>query len=99
MLKEMSEKPEGYIVVPEYFGASESESERRHHADLLVDSDLANWKSEDILRITDKGYDFLNIIETDKQKYLEQIKRSFDKGAPFLKVVNYLVSIANNIQI
>ena len=100
ILKEMSEEPNGCINVLESYG-SESDAIRRHHADLLRDTGLAKWKCKGdcTIRITNQGYDFLNAIETDKPKYLEQCKQLLDKGVSFLKVVNNLISVANNIQI
>lgn len=98
MLEEMSDTREGCIVVLN-INDSESDIERRHHADLLDDTGLAVWKSDSIIRITSQGYDFLNIVKTDKPKYLKKGKQLLDQGASILNVVNSLVSIANNVQI
>lgn len=98
MLEEMDKETNGCIIVLNSYGA-ESDSERRHHAELLEDTGLAVWKSESVIRITNKGYEFLNIIKTDKPKYLKLCKRLLDKGASILNVVNSLISIANNVQV
>ncbi|MCY3540425.1 MAG: hypothetical protein OXH31_00740 [Gammaproteobacteria bacterium] len=83
LLKEVSENESGELILPEYDNQSAEDQKRKHHAELLADSAHATWKHPyDILRITNRGYDFLNALEKSseaKTLFFDLI----DKGMPY----------------
>ena len=95
ILNEMNNTVDGQILFVQTLGMSEIEREHRHHAELLDDAGLATWKSESMLRITNKGYDFLNAIGQDK-RYIESFKTLLAQGKSLLEVANKIISIVNS---
>ena len=64
LLKKMSETPIGAIPIRQSLGMDTGAQNEYHQAELLTDLGLAKWKSESMIRITSRGYDFL---ETEGQ--------------------------------
>lgn len=98
ILKEMADPNNGYpgcILVVKTLGMSQDELNRDLHARLLVDAGLAIWENEQLLRITNQGFDFLNAV--DKQPELkEKAHRMLDKGIPYVNVVLKILELAGS---
>ena len=60
LLKKMSEAPIGAILIRQSLGMGTSAQNECHQAELLTDLGYAKWKSESMIRITNRGYDFLD---------------------------------------
>ena len=60
LLKKMSEAPIGAILIRQSLGMDTSAQNEYHQAELLTDLGFAKWKSESMIRITSRGYDFLD---------------------------------------
>ena len=92
LLKEMSDDVNGMVLAPVNFGGEEQEYRRNHHLRLLVDCGFAGWESskEDMARVTNKGYDFLNAIEKcpdARQLFLELLDGGTDYERAAAKAV------------
>ena len=99
LLREMAEPNEkdgnyaGWLTFPMLIGSDETEQQRLHHAELLVDEGLASWTSNrrEILRITSQGYDFLNVIKLHPENpdiLAKYVKRGFSYGTAINKMRN-----------
>lgn len=98
LLKEMSEGHlgKGRTEALETFGMSEEKQDRLHHANLLVDSGLAQRISDGIIEITLPGYNFLNAVE--KQPTLrDRFKELINKGIPLVEAISKIVELASQI--
>ena len=60
LLKKMREAPIGAIIIRQSLGMDTSAQNEYHQAELLTDLGLAKWKSDSMIRITNRGYDFLD---------------------------------------
>ena len=60
LLKKMSEAPIGAIPIQQSLGMDTGTQNEYHQAELLTDLGFAKWKSESMIRITSRGYDFLD---------------------------------------
>ena len=94
LLREMADDENGRIVVPQHFGMSKEEQSRRHHVELLIDAEHAEWTSEQesIARLTNTGYDLVNAIyarDNDKRKFLELLSR----GVAYIDAANTAVTL------
>ncbi len=58
---------------------------KRHHVKLLVDAGHAEWRSpkQHIARITNDGYDFLNVVESGD--LFDKFKKLFDGGMTYVE--------------
>jgi len=79
LLRRMASDEAGRIMIRKVYGRSQKE---RHHAELLTDAGHADWVSEQTLRITTHGYDFLNAID-NQPKALDGFIESFEKGVTY----------------
>ncbi|MYC25430.1 MAG: hypothetical protein F4X56_05870 [Gammaproteobacteria bacterium] len=98
LLKEMSATDLGVIFVPFFGGASSEEQKRKHHAELLVDAGHAVWNDldENMLRITNQGYDFLDAIEKSpeaKKQFFDLIKKGLMYADAAQRIIEYMQSI------
>ena len=89
LLKEMSEDNMGHLIIPMTFGMDECEQQRRHHVELLVDAGHAQWTGgkQDIARITNAGYDFLNAATnpTHGEKVWSRFIDTFNSGVSYAR--------------
>ena len=97
LLKEMADDSYGRIMMPAHIGMSPEEQKRRHHVELLIDANHAEWASEQesIARITNTGYDFLNAIEqgeTAKQRFV----RLFNSGMRYVSAANEVMDLLSD---
>ena len=60
--------------------------ETHHQVELLVDCGLAEWVSDDIARVTNAGYDFLEGLAR-KEDFREQLQRNLDRGIPIVSAI------------
>ncbi len=97
LLEEMSNAVDGQLVMVQTMGMSETERAHNHHAELLIDTGLATWQSDSMIRITNSGYDFLNAINQDPPKYISKCKELIGQGKELLEVVKTVMSIANAV--
>lgn len=97
LLEEMSNEPNGLIILVVAFESPEGAGARYHHAELLSDAGLAHWKTESAVRITNQGYDFLNAVRQGPPGLRQKFKNFLDQGRSLLVSVNDIVSIANGI--
>ena len=56
----MSEAPIGAIIIRQSLGMHTRAQNEYNQAELLTDLGLAKWKSESMIRITSRGYDFID---------------------------------------
>ena len=101
LLKEMSEDDMGRLDIPMTFGMDEQERQRRHHAELLVDAGHAEWLSgkQDVARITDAGYDFLNAATNPKngKKAMAKFVDLFNSGVTYGRATESAVKLASEL--
>ena len=57
-----------------------------HQVELLADCGLVEWVSDDLARITNTGYDFLQGLER-KEGFREQLQRYLDRGIPIVNAI------------
>ena len=93
LLKEMAEDSYGHVMLIKTLGMGESTQSRLHHAELLADEGLADWRSDSMLRITNHGYEFLAAIEQDKS-YREKFADWLDRGASVASATAKIVELA-----
>ena len=95
LLKEMSEDNMGHLIIPMTFGMDECEQQRRHHVELLVDAGHAQWTGgkQDIARITNAGYDFLNAAtnRTHGEKARSRFVELFNGGVAYARAAQAAV--------
>ena len=97
LLRELANTRTGYKPIPATLDADPTE---RHHAHLLVDAGHATWNDleEQILRITNDGYDFLNAIDSQpdaKSHFLEML----NSGLPYVNAALETVKFVGNLGI
>ena len=89
LLKEMSKDDMGRLIIPMTFGMGERKQQRRHHVELLVDAGHAQWTGgkQDIARITNAGYDFLNAMTnpTHGKRVWSRFVELFNSGVPYVR--------------
>lgn len=81
-LRQAAETPEGRILAP----LTSDGIETHHQVELLVDCGLAEWVSDDIARVTNAGYDFLEGLAR-KEDFREQLQRNLDRGIPIVSAI------------
>ena len=88
----------GILHVPLYLGANSEERRRKHHAELLVDAGHAEWDDldENMLRITNQGYDFLDALEKSP-KAERQFFAWIDKGLAYTDAAFRLIEFMRSI--
>jgi len=66
LLFEMEAQDDLVMVAPLFMGASEEETKRHHHAQLLCDAGLFQKEGNGTYRMTNQGYDYLESIRSPK---------------------------------
>lgn len=100
LLKEMAEAEDesGSIIVPLFTAGSDKETaRRRHHAELLTDEGLALWDSDPIVRITNRGYDFLNAIDQGP-RYRKRFVELIQGGTKIATAVKTVIELVEKVQ-
>ncbi|MDD9982593.1 MAG: hypothetical protein OXU81_14755 [Gammaproteobacteria bacterium] len=93
LLREMANSPNGRIVAVATMGMSEEELKRHHHIELLVDAGHVEWNAQRSMpRITNAGYDFLNVIESDSGAH-KKLVELLDKGVTYLNAVGRVIQL------
>lgn len=86
LLREMAATEYGRISVVQGIGMSNKQQRRVHHVELLADAGLVEWLPPKLPRITNDGYDFIEVVDKNKSsmdKFLELI----EKGWPLAQAV------------
>lgn len=63
LLRQMRDADVGWLVVPDTYG---SDQKVRFNSNLLVDEGHAVWISEQKIRITTSGYNYLETLDKDR---------------------------------
>ena len=96
-LEEMADQSGGLILVPRTLSMSEAQQMKLHNIDLLTDAGLAVWMTDSGVRISNDGYDFLNAVSQDRQRYVDRAKELLDQGKSLFAVVANIVSVVNSL--
>lgn len=81
-LGKAAQTAEGRILAPIVHGGMG----HHHQVELLVDCGLAEWVSNDMARVTNTGYDFLEGLKR-KEDFREQLQRYLDRGIPIVSAI------------
>ena len=86
LLREMAHDPGGQMMAVRTMGMSNSQRAEYHHLELLVDAGHAQWtgSKQNMARITNDGYDFLNAVEHGKGTK-DRFVELFNNGVPYVK--------------
>ena len=93
LIGKMNEQPDGQLMVVKHLGMDANERKTIHHLDLLEDIGLAVWESENAIRITAQGYDFLNALEAQpkaKPKFLDFLSQGADVATAVAKMTDFV---------
>ena len=96
LLEEMSTRDSGTLVFVKPSDGHTGEGHRRyHHAELLVDAGHAEWvvDGHHIARITNAGYDFLNVAsnQTTGKQATSKFIELFNRGVPYARAAQTVV--------
>lgn len=101
LLDEMSRDGMGRLAIPMTFGMGEQEQRRRHHVELLVDAGHVEWQGgkQDIARITNAGYDFLNAVTNPKRgkEAWSKFVDLFNGGVSYVRAAQSVVNLASGL--
>ncbi len=95
LLEEMSERPDGSILVVRLLDMRESELKRAHHVELLCDAGLAQQKSKSSFRITNTGYDFLGAINRNRTINFSKFRKLLQEGIELAESVRRIIDFVN----
>ena len=95
ILEKLADEPTGRIVVAAYGGGAGRAA--LHNAELLSDAGLVVWTSESVVRITNEGYDFLNALKQDRERYAARAKRLLEQGKTLLSVVKDIITTVDKL--
>ena len=101
ILREMASEDNrdpGRILVVETLDASKDELKRQLHVNLLVDAGHAKWESEQLVRITNEGFDFLNGID-NQPKAKALFDEAMSKGIRYVDAAAKVVGFLKNMGI
>ena len=93
LLREMAEDPYGQVMFRKFLGMSDEAQHRLHQGELLADEGLAEWRSESMLRITNRGYEFLAAIGQDNA-YQAKFAEWLDRGASVASAAAKIIELA-----
>ena len=93
LLREMAENSYGEVMFSKTYGMSEEAQHRLHQGELLADEGLAEWRSESMLRITNRGYEFLAAISQDNA-YPLQFAEWLDRGTSVANAAAKIIELA-----
>lgn len=92
LLREMAGSADGRMMLGRTIGMDEGEQERCHHMELLDDAGLADWNGEQLPRITNAGYDFIEAADKNL-KVMDTFKEKLKEGVPLLQAVSSALSL------
>ena len=95
LLEEISKDDFGRLIIPMTYGMDDQGQRRRHHVELLVDAGHAEWTSskQEIARITNAGYDFLNAANDPRngEKAKAKFVKLLNSGVPYARAAQTVV--------
>ncbi len=86
MLSQMAANNDGRLKFIRHMGMSDQEQIKAHHLELLADAGLIEWWENQLPRITNQGYDFIEAVNKNpdsKKVFLDRL----NAGIPLLQAV------------
>ena len=102
LLREMELSPNGRLPSTSFLGFSSlriiehQDPERFHHVEILLDLGYAEKDGQDMVRITNSGYDFLDAVRKNNN-LSEKFHGLLNRGVPFATAAMKIIGLARKL--